>query len=304
MRRLAATVCLALLPLVGTGCSLFNRRPPVAPVDTSPLGPTPEAASLVGYMNRNAALVQSIQADDVDITGESDGKGTPRLGGKMVCQKPRDFRLTASFMGVSQVDFGSNNEQFWFWIKQASPNLFHCSYEEFSRGVSMPFPFQPEWVVQALGMAEYGSPENFKVDVRENRYFELSEPTQGADGRPLTRVTVFNARNVNPGESQVKGYYLRDAGGAILCSAVIKEAGVAESPTGGRIVYPKRIALEWPPEKVKMELNLDRVRVNGAASQALFTRPRWNNVPLYDLAKGPPAGRTSSRIQAAGGVVR
>src|SRR4029078_5880788 len=98
----------------------------------------------------------------------------------MVCKKPGNFKLVASVVGNQAVDLGSNDQEFWFWISKAEPPyLFHCSYNDFARGgVRLPFPFQPEWVMEALGMAEYGSPQDYQLVCRGKAGLERVQQTR------------------------------------------------------------------------------------------------------------------------------
>src|SRR5262245_42219443 len=71
-------------------------------------GATAPAASLVKYLNDNAQRVQAIQCNDVNMDCMQ-GSQAVGLDGKLVCQKPRNFRLTANLLGQPSVDIGSND---------------------------------------------------------------------------------------------------------------------------------------------------------------------------------------------------
>jgi hypothetical protein len=156
---------------------------------------TPDRATLVAYLNRNASLVQSIQCRSLDLDCRQRLQSVG-LEGWMVCQKPRNFRMGAKVLGKEQVDMGSNGQEFWYWIGRADPPyLFHCSHADLARGnVAMPFPFQPDWIVEALGVAEYGPPENFQVIPHPNT-IELVERSVSPQGQPVRKVTVFRPRS-------------------------------------------------------------------------------------------------------------
>ena len=140
--------------LVACGCSGFqNNRggygPGVVRFDTR----QPTAASMVAYLNDNARRIQGMQCDvTLDAKGPDGHGGTQSaaVGGTMDCQKPRNFRLMGKVVGQPQVDVGSNNDEFWFWIPKADPRVNHCSWEAVARGgVQLPFPFQPDMILGA-----------------------------------------------------------------------------------------------------------------------------------------------------------
>jgi len=263
----------------------------------------PSSADLVRYLNRESKKLQAITCQDLDIDVKDKGILVPTVRGNMICQKPRNFRLTGKAAGSPQIDFGSNDEQFWFWVKQGAPVLFHCNYSDFEKGVNMPFPFQPEWVVQALGMSEYSDPANYQVEVKGNQ-IELIENST-VQGKPVRKTTRFNSAIVAPPTPQITGYVMLDANGKTLCSASVKEVRQMQLPNGEWAIYPRKVQLEWPIEQMRLELTLDKVSLNQAIGQEqttrLFTRPNWPNIENYDLARGRTINPTANRIQRTGG---
>src|SRR5262249_48093157 len=123
----------------------------------------PTEASLVAYLNRNAALIHALKCSDVDLDVKQ-GIQQWHIRAKLACQKPRNFRMQAVSVTQTEADIGSNDKEFWYWIKRGDPYLIHCSYQDLARGVRIPFPFQPEWVMEALGMSEYDpAPQNYQL---------------------------------------------------------------------------------------------------------------------------------------------
>src|SRR5262249_29185997 len=154
------------------GCSSMNRSVAVRP-NTTPVAAstrTPTTTELVEYLNRNGKQIQSLECQDLDLDCKQRNQPVG-LRGKMTCAKPRNFRMGASVVGSEGVALGSNAQEFWYWISKADPPyLFHCSYTDLARGqVNMPFPFQPEWVMEALGMGDYGRPENYGAVVEHQK---------------------------------------------------------------------------------------------------------------------------------------
>src|SRR4051794_19093885 len=198
MARLS--VGLALLSLFGLGCNHtpLVRNPAQPPAQPQPEG-KPDVPALVNYLNKNAERVQNVRAR-VDIDCKAEGKSVG-LGGNLACQKPRDFRLKASVVGRPAVDLGSNQGEFWYWISQANPPyVYHCSYNDLQGGkVNMPFPFHPDMVVAALGLAEYDPNGKYELKVYD-KTLELIEEAKALNGQPCRRVTVFNKHLAAPGQ--------------------------------------------------------------------------------------------------------
>ncbi|HEY7422629.1 MAG TPA: hypothetical protein VH682_00080, partial [Gemmataceae bacterium] len=217
MRSIIAGVSLGVV-LVAVGCNVLSPRgggigPGPAPADPA----TPKVEDLVRYLNDNAKLVgdeDALKCTNLSIDCKADRQNIG-LAGTMMCQKPRNFRLMAKVIGQPAVDIGSNNDEFWYWIsKNEPPYLFHCSYEALGRGANVPFPFQPDMVITALGIAQYDPNKKYELNVPQGKnYFELIEQTTSPQGQPIQKVVVFNRTRAVPPDPQVIAYALRDAKG-------------------------------------------------------------------------------------------
>lgn len=289
---------LALVAPFFAGCSLtpINRdRNPPPPNMTNQKAP--DAASLVNYLNQNAQKVQNVRAK-VDIDAKQ-GKQPVGLGGQLACQKPRDFRLKANVLGKPAVDIGSNNDEFWYWISQApDPYVFHCAYNDMATArVNLPFPFHPDMVVAALGIAEYDP--SAKYDLRTGEHIvELIQDSKTLAGEPVKRTTAFRKTQAAAGQPQVVGHALTDARGKLICKATVHKVMV-DRATGA--VIPTSVTIEWPAQEMSMKLMLSDVQTNAldkTASGRLFSRSDLTG-ESFDLAKGtrdrPSSVRSAGR---------
>jgi hypothetical protein len=306
MRKLLLFTFVACVSL--TGCEWLNRnktqgtRPPKDQVNG-----TPTAAYLVGYLNNQADRLTNIRTDDILLVADYQGKRQPGLTGVMLCEKPRNFRLAGEALGSSYVDIGSNGEQFWFWMKDDA--LYHCSYTEYEKGVRLPMPFQPEWVVQALGMAKYDPNRNYTVQSKGSNY-ELVEETT-VQGHPVRKITVFNGgKPIDDTYPRVTAHIVQDVQtGKTICQATIRRVRWAKvrTPEGEREVsYPSDVVLEWPAEQLTMTMKITKAKINEPISaeeaSRFFTLPNWPNIKSIDLAKWRPEGAPTSRdIRQTGG---
>ena len=104
--------------------------------------------------------------------------------------------------------------------------MFHCSYQDLARGnVEMPFPFQPEMIMSAMGIAEYDP--NKKYEVRPNgTTLELIEQTVSPAGQQITKLTVFQRQAVPVGKPQVIAHVIKDARGQDVCIATVQEVTI------------------------------------------------------------------------------
>jgi hypothetical protein len=298
-----AGLALGLLP-VAAGCNLINpHRPPVQQAT----GEVPTADKLVVYLNDNARKVQAVQSLRVEMDcKQGAGLNTQSVGldGLMVCQKPRNFRLKAKVVGQPAVDIGSNDQEFWYWISKAEPPyVYHCGYDELARGnVNMPFPFQPDMLIMALGLAEYDPAKKYEVKTYD-KTFELVEQTVSPQGQPIKKVTVFNRTDVGrpgpgqTGQPQILAYKLKDTQDHDICTAVVYEAQGVRAADGQTVVLPYKVKLSWPDQKVEMTMwlrDLQAVNIEPDRAGRLFSRQDLADLQGFDLARrtvdGAPAG--------------
>jgi hypothetical protein len=296
MRRILAGLVTGAA-LVVVGCEMFRTHrdsTAVAPAAVAPQG-VPDAPRLVEYLNTNARRVQGLKAAVImDVRAD---KQSASLDGYVACARPKNFRLKAQMLGQPAVDIGSNESEFWYWISRDNPPyVYHCSYADLERGVTVPFPFQPKMVLAALGLAEFDPNRQYKVNPSATR-IELIDDITTPQGQPAQMVTVFNRLEARPGQPQVLGHVLRDAQGHVLCQATVSRVTVNRE-TGA--VLPQQVVLAWPALKMQMQLQLRDVQVtNFAPNDALFLRSSLSNLTSFDLAR---RAVDNAGVQRTGGM--
>jgi hypothetical protein len=288
MQFLTGLVLLALGLSLSTGCLPLNKQNQndlVRPATAFTAGKvSPE--SLVNYLNDNARRINSLRAKvDMDVT--QDGKSVGPVG-VLVCEKPRNFRLRASVLGSQQIDIGSNNQELWFWIKQANPpHQYVCSHEDLASGRAvLPFPFDPSMVLSALGMAEYDP--NVKYDLKSfEKSHELSWDTVSADGRQVRRTIAFHRMPVpvHSDKAEAFGQVVKDIKtDKVICQARIEK--VYRDRHGS--VVPSSVIISYPAERATIRLMLSGIEINAVTpedAQLSFTRRPIPGVQVYDLGK-------------------
>jgi hypothetical protein len=267
-------------------------------VDNTTSRPTPE--KLVRYLNKNAENLESIRSPEVQLDVRADQSFG--LSANLSCMKPRNFRLRASSAGGQlEADFGSNDQEFWYFIKRDNPpNVYFCPHEAMKDGkVRLPIPFQPEMVMAALGMSSYDPAGKYEVSQR-NGTIELIENTVSPQGQPLQRVVRFDARSEEQlGKSpRVISHSLRDKTGKEIFTATILD--VQKNKSGNVVVaeVPTRFKIAWPAQKLEMTMRLYDVKVNAIDPTNTGQTFAWRDslkgyesaVNLAQLGTGLPTG--------------
>jgi hypothetical protein len=284
---------LGLLLLLGVGCNgqvnILNRDrgdrnlPPDKP---------PQVSELIDWMNWNAHKVQAVQADSVALDCKQDGRSIG-LDGQLAAQKPRYFRLKARLVGQDAVDVGSNDTELWYWISKETPvaYVYHCDHADMARGgVRANFPFQPDMVMAALGMAEYDPKKAYELKVNP-KTLELIEPAVSPQGVPVKKVTVFDRFPAAHGKPQVLAHVLKDQQGREICTATITQVQAVQIDQRTEAVLPYEVRLAWPEQKLEMKMRLGKLRaltIEPERAERLFSRQALAALPSFDLARGAP----------------
>jgi hypothetical protein len=275
-----------------------------------PIPPCPSAEYLVEYWNLRADRLQSIEYNQVHI--KVSGKDVPspvgvNLDGQLAAAQGRNFRMTGSGRAIAiKMDLGSNPDQFWMYLQAPGdkPVYVFASHTDFETGrAKMPggIPFDPDWVMQALGMmtlAPPGGPAAPAYTAAANtrdRTYTLAWPARTPAGQPVRKEIVFDADPATGTRPQVKRHVVKDAKGKVLASAEVKSAHTLRLNDDPKkaVQYPTQLVLRWEEPKFEMDLTLETPREPAAVNQLTqdqaaryFTRRDYPNVSAIDLAGG------------------
>lgn len=271
MTLLVALICLALS---GASCpqglALFPGQVPCV------LTPPTTLDQVVRTVNDNNARIQSFWTTEATLTGP----GLPPLRANLAFERPRRLRLLAE-TGLTgpELDLGSNDELFWFWARRSEPPaIYFCRHAQFSTSPARQYlPFEPQWLVEALGVAEFDPalPHQGPFPLPGNR-LEVRTIRETPEGT-LTKVTVVDGCHGWVLEQQ-----LYDAQGRLLAAS--QTGGHRRDPLSG-LVMPTVVDFRFPPAQLALRIRLGNVQINrpleGGAE--LFQLPRYEGAPLVDL---------------------
>jgi hypothetical protein len=316
MRKIQLLVIAAMFALV-VGCNWMkewregldqNRQRA-----SGKIGPW-SAKEAVDYLNAQARLLQSIEYDTVHLRCFEKGMPTPVVDGNLACAQPRYFRMHVGKM-TSDVDLGSNLEQFWVYLKLPGdpPMYVYASHSDYDAGLAkLPggLPFDPDWVMQAFGMTRFDDtipyeqvrfvqeppssrrsgidthpPDPLTIPINEkDRTYTLTWASTAPGGLLVRKEIVFEADSATGTRPRVKKHVVRDSRtNKVITSAEIKSVQTALVSDGGTrsqvpVQYPTHIVLRWEEQKFEMDLRLEKAQVN----QPLVNDPTRR---LFDLPK-------------------
>jgi hypothetical protein len=127
---------------------------------------SPVVTEFVSRHNQNAELVTTVQASPA-VSGKF-GMRSAGTRSNMAFERPHNFRFVVqSGMGKKEADIGSNDDQFWFWANDKNDqDVYVCRYDSAANPVGrVEIPFQPDWIVEALGVREIPEEEARTIKV-------------------------------------------------------------------------------------------------------------------------------------------
>ena len=258
----------------GAGCPQMVRRytAPMPPV----LPPSPSLEQVIQVVNDNSRQIYSFSTNKATLSVP----GAPTLRANLAMQRPRYFRLRAeSLIRGPELDVGSNEELFWFWVRQSpDPSVFYCRHNEFasSRARQM-IPISPAWLVEAMGLVE----------------LDPALPHQGPFPRPDGRLEIHTIVETAAGPSKkvtiidqdygwVLAQHLYDQHDRLIVSLTAAEH--RRDPVSG-LTMPKKVSINCPRNDFQMDVDLGGVEINNLASgrQELWEIPQYRGSPAIDL---------------------
>lgn len=305
LSRLALPTLITLFCASGATCPQFVNTYGVSQPRILP--PTATVDDVIAAINSNTAKVQSLSTDDASISAP----WMPSLRARLFLDRPRRFRLLGetTFFGP-EVDLGSNEEIFWFWIKRnPQPAVFYCRHDQFDTSLARNMlPVEPDWVIEALGIVTVdptGEHSGLAHSGQGRLRFEV--PVDTVHGR-MTKLI-----EVDESQGWITAQHLYDSQRRRVTSAVASNHG--RDPVSG-VALPSRIEIQTQATETSpqftMRVDLRNVRVNQLpANQAqLWTLPSYPGASPINLAdpnlrmidprsNPPPAAPAGQTMQPA-----
>ncbi len=277
--RLASYILTAALVGTTAGCRTAGVRD-LARNDQPPARDGESAAELLVDHNKNAEKVQSVEArPNIKVANR---RQIIPVDGRLAIDLPRNFKLELSGPVSKVADIGSNEKEFWFWVKENRDQaVYFCNYN--ANGSSpLAASFQPDWIVEALGLRVIPESEaaTIKVTPGEPGTWLLTQRQTTGSGETTYKETVLSAATHRILKHRV---YASD-NKTLLTEATITEYDNYRVPADGEkpaetVYLPKVCRLKWEQEKLMLEVSLSKVQVNTRFDQArkdgLFIEPEF-----------------------------
>jgi hypothetical protein len=268
-------ILIGLFGLSGASCprglqQITNPLPRLLPA-------TPPIEQVVEVVNRNNSQIRSFSADRASISVP----GYPTLGTTFIAfERPKRFRMRAG-TGVlgPELDLGSNDDLFWFWLKRNEPpGVYFCRHDQFATSQArLAVPFDPEWLVEVLGVAEFDPALPHQLTYLPNDRLRIDTVRNTPEGA-VTKITILDGS-----QGWILEQHLYDARRQRIASSIA--GGHRRDPLSG-LVMPTVVSVDCPAAKLNMRIDLGNIEINRLSGDPaqLWTMPNYPNAPLVDMA--------------------
>jgi len=203
----------------------------------------------------------------------------------LAVEEPRNFRLVAqTAQGATEVDLGSNEERFWFYVRQApEPGIYTCKHEQMQQALKyLPFPIQPDWFAEVLGVIPFHEDQVELTEHGKNpQWVFLTRKVQSEGFEGMKVVTVVDKQH-----GLIQEQRLISPQNQVLATA--RMLSYRRHPETGAMI-PYRVDFEWPREKLGLSLVMKRIDVESTTPfpSQTFDMPELKNAPIHDLGRAP-----------------
>ena len=241
---------------------------------------------IIQAVNANSQAIRSLQAR-VQVRAT----GAPVLSGDLSVEQPSRLRMQVGLLNMSNsgIDVGSNDDEFWVWIKSSlpggqPPSVLYARHDDYERSaVKQALPIEPSWVIDSLGLAYF--------DPRSHHEGPFPHPDGSLEIRSFYQSAsgaMVKATRVDPRTSVVVAQELYRNGIRIASSRAEKHQYFDDL----RASIPRRVEIEIglnTPNPGKVTLELSNLFPNSidASYAGLWEMPRPRNIDMVNIAAQP-----------------
>ena len=169
---------------------MFNRKDIPPPQEwTGTAQPTLE--QIISGINRNSQMIRNFTTDSASVSVPG---GLIPLQSRLTFERPKRLRIQGAVFTLSgpEFDFGSNDVLFWLWTRRDTNVMWYCQHDQYHTSpLRSVFPFDPEWLIEALGIVEFKpTDQHFGPTRQTDGNWEIVSHCQTPSGQFIKRTLV------------------------------------------------------------------------------------------------------------------
>lgn len=251
-------------------------------INTPPLRPGATLQEAVDVSAAQTAYLTNLSMPQARLSGNADGTSFPSVSSRIAVAPPLNLRLVAEtpFTG-KEVDLGSNDQLFWFWVKRNQPPAtYFCRHDRFAQSpVRSKIALEPSWVLESMGFGVY-RPDDRPVDLRPAGPGRLAIRLLRQDPLgTMQKVVVIDER-----VGWILEQHLFDPQMQLVARTLAKDH--QKDPVTGAIV-PGKLEIYWAQAKLQLNVGMGQILFNESMGdpQTLWSLPQIPDYPVVDLAE-------------------
>lgn len=241
---------------------------------------SPTLEEIKTELNNRTEKIETLSSDNATLTAGN--VAVPLRSCSVAVQRPRNIRVRGGTGLGTEVDFGSNNELFWFWAKRMpEKEIYYADHQQFSASpVRSAIPFDPDWLMESLGLITLKDTDRHEGPNRTaDGQIQITSYLQTPSGM-YTRIVTMN-----PQTAAINKHEIYDPTGRPLVATTLSKHAV--DPSSG-ILLARKVEMYSTSSQEKLVLNLGDPKFNtpGGFSTLAFTMPSYEGYVPTDLC-GP-----------------
>ena len=226
--------------------------------------------------------MQRLQTENATLRVE----GIPALRANLAYEQPRNFRLLAQLSQFTgrELDMGSNDELFWFWIRRdTQPSVYFARHAAFADSPArdlIPDRAESADRYAGAGLSRSGRPATAVRSSGTPNLLEITSRIPSPRG-DLTRVLLVDAKY---GWAAQQHWYDVERPAAVVGAG---ESAAVLPRRGGDDAASVEVALmPGQPSQIAFDLDVGSYAINRLAGDAaeLWTMPQIEGYPSVDIA--------------------
>lgn len=219
-----------------------------------------EVHPLLIKINEKNSKIRNFVCNNIDVKIKKNGSNY-NLDGKMTYEKDKNFRLKVSSFFGTELDMGSNIDQFWVWSRRMEPRatMFYADHDDLYK-TRLRTPFVPLWIMSALGFREINPDEATFTETDE--HLIASRNVVSPTGQPLIKRAYIDKKTC-----LIVAYYLYDMEGTEI---TVTQIGYSNN-------LPIKIYMRWNEEDVIMDFKFNNPKINVSVDDSKFILPDYKN---------------------------